>query len=85
MKLFVPREVEQGESRVAMTPTSAQRLVGLGVEVILESGLGLASGHLDAEYVEAGATIAVDALAAWFACENHPKRPSRIFPKAVFM
>ena len=49
MKLFVPREVEQGESRVAMTPTSAQRLVGLGVEVILESGLGLASGHLDVE------------------------------------
>ena len=64
MKLFVPREVEQGESRVAMTPTSAQRLVGLGVEVVLESGLGLASGHLDAEYVEAGATIAVDASAA---------------------
>ncbi len=46
-----------------MTPDSARRLVALGVQVILESGLGLQSGHDDAAYEEAGARIgAVDAI-----------------------
>ena len=57
MKLFIPKEVAEGETRVAMTPISAQRLVGLGFEVLLESSLGVSSGHPDDEYVQAGATI----------------------------
>ena len=45
MKLFVPKETAEGETRVAMTPDSVGKLVGLGLEIILEQGLGLAAGH----------------------------------------
>ena len=61
MKLFVPKETEEGETRVAMTPGSVRKLVGLGLELTLESNLGSAAGHSDEEYREAGATIATDA------------------------
>ncbi len=47
-----------------MSPDSARKLVGLGLELVLEQGLGLAAGHPDEAYVEAGATIAPDADAA---------------------
>ncbi|MFP6900512.1 MAG: Re/Si-specific NAD(P)(+) transhydrogenase subunit alpha [Opitutales bacterium] len=64
MKLFVPKETHEDETRVAMTPDSGTKLVGLGLELILESGLGLNSGHPDDAYREIGATIASDADAA---------------------
>tara|TARA_Y100000588_G_scaffold41937_1_gene40003 strand:- start:5748 stop:6881 length:1134 start_codon:yes stop_codon:yes gene_type:complete len=64
VKLFVPKETTAGETRVAMSPDSARKLVGLGLELVLEQGLGLAAGHPDEAYVEAGATIAPDADAA---------------------
>ncbi len=47
-----------------MTPDSVGKLVGLGLEIILEQGLGLAAGHPDEAYLEAGASIAPDAAAA---------------------
>jgi NAD(P) transhydrogenase subunit alpha len=56
MKIFVPREPEF-EKRCALTPSDAKRLIALGAEVSVEQGLGLKSGYLDAEYVQAGATV----------------------------
>ena len=64
MKLFVPKETAKGETRVAMTPDSARKLVGLGLELTLESNLGSAAGHSDDEYREAGASIAAEAAEA---------------------
>ncbi len=64
MKLFVPKEAATGETRVAMTPDSVRKLVGVGLELNLESGLGSSAGHSDDEYREAGATIASDAAGA---------------------
>ncbi len=56
----VPRETAAGERRVAMTPDTVKRLTASGVEVRVESGAGLASGHSDDAYVAAGATIVPD-------------------------
>jgi H+-translocating NAD(P) transhydrogenase subunit alpha len=64
MKVGVPREVVPGERRVALVPESVKKLVAAGIEVIVEKGAGDASGFVDAEYTEAGATIADTAAAA---------------------
>ena len=53
-----------GETRVAATPTTVPKLIGLGYDVVVEAGAGSASSFPDAAYVEAGATI-VDDRTAW--------------------
>ncbi|MFG1301218.1 Re/Si-specific NAD(P)(+) transhydrogenase subunit alpha [Xanthobacter sp. V3C-3] len=62
MKIAVPAEVDLGEPRVAATPDTVKRLVGLGASVAVETGAGLRSGILDADFVAAGATIATTAF-----------------------
>ena len=47
-----------------MTPDSTRKLVSLGVELIVEGGLGANAGHPDEDYAEAGATIASNPTAA---------------------
>jgi NAD(P) transhydrogenase subunit alpha len=61
MKIAVPRETAEGETRVALTPQIAGQLVADGHEVLVEVGAGEASSNTDAAYREAGATIAPDA------------------------
>lgn len=63
MKLAVPRESEAGETRVAATPDTVKKFVGLGFEVVVEKDAGLLSRIVDADYAAAGATIAADAAA----------------------
>lgn len=60
-KLFCPKESEVGETRVALTPTTAARLKELGIECVIESGAGEAAGHPDAAYEGAGCRITRDA------------------------
>ena len=64
MKIAVPRETEKGEPRVAATPETVKKLVGLGAELSIERGAGLSAGYRDEEYQAAGGTIALDAAAA---------------------
>ncbi|MFM9857960.1 Re/Si-specific NAD(P)(+) transhydrogenase subunit alpha [Pseudoxanthobacter sp. M-2] len=64
MKVAVPRETAGGEARVAATPDTVKRLVGLGATIAVEAGAGVASRILDEDYVAAGATIAPDAGSA---------------------
>ena len=54
--IFVPRE-RAGEERVAASAETVKRLAGLGFEVVVESGAGIASGIPDADYQAAGARI----------------------------
>jgi len=55
--VFIPREVEGGEPRVAASPDTVKRLVELGFDVIVEAGAGLGSRIVDEEFAKAGATI----------------------------
>jgi NAD(P) transhydrogenase subunit alpha len=57
MKLGVPNQSGQGETRVAVVPEVVRRLDKLGVEVVVEAGAGDGAHHPDAEYAEAGASI----------------------------
>ncbi|MCB1230590.1 MAG: NAD(P) transhydrogenase subunit alpha [Verrucomicrobiae bacterium] len=60
MKIFVPKETEAIETRVALDPVSAKKLIDLGAEVVIESGAGEKADHADAAYTEVGATTTSD-------------------------
>jgi H+-translocating NAD(P) transhydrogenase subunit alpha len=62
MKIAIPLEVEAGEPRVAATPDTVKKLIGLGADVAIEPNAGVKSGVLDSDYTAAGATIAADAV-----------------------
>ncbi|MBI0434068.1 Re/Si-specific NAD(P)(+) transhydrogenase subunit alpha [Roseomonas sp. KE0001] len=64
MRLAVLKERRGGESRVAATPETVKKFKALGLEVVVESGAGLAAGLTDGAYREAGAEVAPDAAAA---------------------
>ncbi len=64
MRVAVLRERRGGETRVAATPETAKKLIGMGCTVAVETGAGLASGIPDAQFAEAGAEIAADAASA---------------------
>ena len=57
MNFSVPKEVAAGETRVAVVPEVADRLVKAGLEVTIETGAGDAAHQLDEAYVGAGATV----------------------------
>ncbi len=57
MKLFVPREREGGETRVAASPDTVRKLAGLGAEIVVEAGAGEASRMTDPAFEAAGARI----------------------------
>ena len=57
MKIGAPKEIFEGEARVAMTPDSALQLQKLGHECFVEAGAGAAAGFSDAAYEAAGVTV----------------------------
>ncbi len=61
MKIAVPSERIDGETRVAASPETVKKFVAAGHDVIIEQGAGLGSGVLDEAYKEAGATLGADA------------------------
>lgn len=65
MKIGAPKELFEGEARVAMTPDSAQQLQKLGHACLIESGAGAAAGFTDAAYAEAGVEVVPSAAALW--------------------
>ena len=62
MKIAVAAESDKAEPRVAGTPETVKKLIGLGAEVAVEPGAGRKSGVSDAEYETAGATLSKDAV-----------------------
>ena len=65
MKIGTPKEVFEGEARVAMTPDSALQLQKLGHECYVESGAGAMAGFSDAAYKNAGVSVVKTAAALW--------------------
>ena len=62
MKIAVAAEADPSEPRVAATPETVKKMIGLGAEVAVQPGAGVKSGILDADYAAAGATVSADAL-----------------------
>ncbi|MCR4264939.1 Re/Si-specific NAD(P)(+) transhydrogenase subunit alpha [Nitratireductor sp. ZSWI3] len=62
--IFVPKEVDVAESRIAASPDTVKRLTGLGLDVVVEAGAGSRSRILDGEFEKAGARIGKSSDAA---------------------
>jgi len=65
MKIAVPRETAEGETRAALTPQIAGQLVASGNQVLIQAGAGEAAHFPDAAYAEAGATLVPDIAALY--------------------
>lgn len=63
MRVFVPKETHPGETRVPLIPAGIERLVKLGAEVHVESGLGASIYVDDDAYAAVGATVSADRAA----------------------
>ena len=65
MRLGIVAE-HRGETRVAATPITVEKIRGLGYDVVVERGAGAASSFPDPAYADAGAAL-VDTDEAWSA------------------
>jgi H+-translocating NAD(P) transhydrogenase subunit alpha len=57
MRIAAPAETAPGETRVAASPETVKKFIGLGAEVAVENGAGAQAGFPDAEYHAAGAVL----------------------------
>jgi len=57
MRVAVPREIRDGEKRVALVPDIINKLTKLGYEVVVESGAGAHAQATDELFTAAGATV----------------------------
>ena len=57
MRIGIPKEIKNNESRVGMTPAGVAELVRHGHEVFVQHTAGEGSGFSDEAYIKAGATI----------------------------
>ncbi|MGE0363509.1 MAG: Re/Si-specific NAD(P)(+) transhydrogenase subunit alpha [Vicinamibacterales bacterium] len=92
MVLAVPKESWPGERRVAATPETVTRLVGMGFDVRIEAEAGLKAAFADEEYTKAGATVVSDAAGLWSGADvllkvqpPSPEEVDRLKPGAVLI
>ncbi|NME35054.1 alanine dehydrogenase [Fusobacterium sp. FSA-380-WT-3A] len=57
MKIGIPKEQKDNESRVGLTPAGVGQLVLDGNEVFVQKGAGINTGITDEEYIKSGAII----------------------------
>lgn len=65
MKVSVPREIIEGEKRVALVPDAVHRLVSSDIDVAVQSGAGEKAIFSDQMYIDSGATIVEDVKALY--------------------
>ena len=57
MRVSVPKEIKSGEKRVALVPDIISKLTKAGLEVVIESGAGVAAEYSDKQFTDAGAQV----------------------------
>lgn len=65
MKIGIPKEIHEGERRVAATPDTARKLQKFGFSVVVEAGAGEAASFPDDAYREAGCEVTTDVGRIW--------------------
>jgi alanine dehydrogenase len=65
MRIGVPKEVKDHESRVGIVPAGVKALVDAGHQVLVQAGAGVLSSMPDNEYKQAGAEILGTAAEVW--------------------
>jgi NAD(P) transhydrogenase subunit alpha len=65
MKIGVPKEIHEGEKRVATTPEVATQLIKLGFDVTVEAGAGASASYSDEAYRDTGCEILSSTQELW--------------------
>jgi len=76
LKIAVLKESAPGETRVAATPETVKKIVGLGHAVSIESGAGARASFPDEQFKAAGAEISADGGLAGADLVAKVRRPS---------
>nr|WP_067288033.1 Re/Si-specific NAD(P)(+) transhydrogenase subunit alpha [Marinobacterium profundum] len=85
MRIGVPKEIDDGEKRVALTPEVAGQLQKLGFSLAIESSAGEAANFDDEKYREAGVEIIEDPKELWRSSDIIMKvRPPSQHPELGF-
>jgi NAD(P) transhydrogenase subunit alpha len=86
LELFVPKESEPDETRVAATPDSVKKLLACGLKVAVEAGAGERATFGDEEYERAGARIERECSRGFSSADLvlklHPPRGAAELPRA---
>jgi NAD(P) transhydrogenase subunit alpha len=69
LSVLIAKERVAGETRVSATPETVKQMIKAGVAVVVEASAGEHAFFSDAQYKDAGATIAPDPKAAWAAAD----------------
>lgn len=69
MRIGIPKEIDEGEKRVALTPEVAKQIEKLGYDLAIEAGAGEAANFSDASYAEAGVDVISDPKELWTSCD----------------
>jgi NAD(P) transhydrogenase subunit alpha len=80
MRIGVPAETTAGETRVAVTPETAKKIIAQGHQVHIQSGAGLSASVTDTAYEAVGAQItdAASALGAELVLKVRAPSPSEL-------
>jgi len=82
MLIGIPKEIHDGEKRVATTPDVAEKLRNLGYQVAIEKGAGSAADYPDDAYREAGVEILETEREVWERADIILKvRPPEVHPE----
>src|ERR1039458_10346316 len=57
MLIGIPKETRSGETRVAMSPEVAKKLIKVGYEILVEQAAGESAGFPDSEFKKEGCKI----------------------------
>jgi NAD(P) transhydrogenase subunit alpha len=60
LSIGIPKEIMEGERRVAAIPDTVRKMVAEGATVLVEKGAGAGSYFVDEDYEAAGATLLAD-------------------------
>ncbi len=85
MRIGVPKEIKDQESRVGLIPSSVRELVHHGHQVLVQSNAGHAIGLDDAIYKAAGASIAASAEEVWGEAELVVKVKEPLAPERALL
>ena len=88
MRIGIPKEIQVGETRVALVPSLIPLLLKDRHEVLVESGAGAGAHFFDTQYLQAGASLIEDASAlyeqvdAMFKVQPPQMHPATHLPEA---
>ena len=65
MRIGIPKEVLNGERRVAATPDTVKKMIKMGFKVSVEAGAGALANYPDQVFIAAGASITSEVDSLW--------------------